>query len=106
MGRREREGNAADRLRGEPCRGLARDMGRMVVEDDLDCRLDGVGRVEELEELDEFAAAVAFLEQGMDVASTCAAAGCRSTGKRSVPARSPARVADARGRAGAPDACE
>ena len=40
----------------------------MVVKDDLDCRVDGVGRGEELEELDEFAAAVAFLDQDMDVA--------------------------------------
>ena len=34
-------------------------MGRMVVENDLD---GGVGGVEELEKLDEFATAVAFLE--------------------------------------------
>jgi hypothetical protein len=30
----EREGKAANGLRGEPARGLARDMGRMVVEND------------------------------------------------------------------------
>jgi hypothetical protein len=35
----------------------------MVVEGDVDCRVDGVGRVEELEEPDEFPAAVAFLDQ-------------------------------------------
>jgi hypothetical protein len=37
---REREGKAANGLRGEPARGLARDMGGMVVENDLD---GGVG---------------------------------------------------------------
>ena len=67
MGRREGEGEAPDRLRGEPGRGLARDMGGMVVEDDLDGGVGGVGRVKQLEELDEFAAAVAFLDQGVDV---------------------------------------
>jgi hypothetical protein len=41
-------------------------MGGMVVEKHLDC---GVGGVEELEELDEFTTAVAFLDQGMDVTS-------------------------------------
>jgi hypothetical protein len=34
------EGKAANGLRGEPARGLARDMGGMVVENDLD---GGVG---------------------------------------------------------------
>src|ERR1700724_3776192 len=67
MRRREREGKAANGLRGEPTRGLARDMGRMVVENDLDGGVGGVGGVEELEKLDEFATAVAFLDQGMDV---------------------------------------
>jgi hypothetical protein len=40
MRRREREGKVANGLRGEPARGLARDMGGMVVENDLD---GGVG---------------------------------------------------------------
>src|SRR6516225_6751444 len=39
----------------------------MVVEDDLDRGVGGVGGVEEPVELDEFAAAVAFLDQGVDV---------------------------------------
>src|SRR5438132_1701635 len=69
MRRREREGKAANRLRREPACGLARDMGGMVVENDLDCGVGGVGGVEELEKLDEFAAAVAFLDEGMDVTS-------------------------------------
>src|SRR5690349_1119875 len=67
MRRREREGKAANGLRGEPARGLARDMGGMVVENDLDRGVGGVGGVEELEKLDEFAATVAFLDQGVDV---------------------------------------
>src|SRR5438045_8689729 len=67
MSRREREGKTANGLRGEPACGLARDMGGMVVENDLDGGVGGVGRVEEVEKLDEFANAVAFLDQGMDV---------------------------------------
>ena len=43
--------------------GLARDMGGVVVENDLDCGVGGVGGVEELEKLDEFTTAVAFLDQ-------------------------------------------
>src|SRR6266581_4576177 len=67
MRRREGEGEAANGLRSKPARGLARDMGGMVVENDLDRGVGGVGTVEELEKLDEFAAAVALLDQGMDV---------------------------------------
>ena len=48
-------------------RGLARDMSGMVVENDLDRGVGGVGGVEELEKLNEFTTAVAFLDQGMDV---------------------------------------
>jgi hypothetical protein len=62
MRRGEREGKTANGLRGEPARDLARDIGGMVVENDPD---GGVGGVEELEKLDEFATAVAFLDQGM-----------------------------------------
>src|SRR5437588_151009 len=69
MRRREGEGKTANGLRCEPVRGLARDMGGMVVENDLDGGVGGVGGVEELEKLDEFATAVAFLDQGMDVTS-------------------------------------
>ena len=60
MRRGEREGKTTNGLRGEPVRGLAREMGGMVVEDDLDGGVDRVGGVEELEKLDEFATAVAF----------------------------------------------
>ena len=68
MGRREGEGEAPDRLRRQPTRGLARDMSGMVVEDEFNRGVRRVGRVEEHEELDEFAAAMAFFDQGMDVA--------------------------------------
>src|SRR5690242_5210119 len=67
MGRREGESEASDRLRGEPGCGLPRDMGGMVVEDDLDRGIGRVGRVEELKKLNEFAAAVAFRDQGVEV---------------------------------------
>src|SRR3974390_1903797 len=67
MRRREGERKAANRLRGKPARGLARDMDGMVVENDLDRGVGRVSPIEELKKLDEFAAAVAFLDQGMDV---------------------------------------
>ncbi len=40
----------------------------MIVEDQLDCRMGRIGGVEKLEEFDEFAAAMAILDQGMDLA--------------------------------------
>src|SRR6476619_393784 len=67
MRRREREGKAPDRLRGKPVRGLARDMGGMVVENNLDRGVGGVGGVKKLEKLNEFTAAVTFLDQSVDV---------------------------------------
>ena len=60
MRRREREGKAANGLRGEPTRGLARDMGGMVVENNLDRGVGGVGGVKKLEKLNEFTTAAAF----------------------------------------------
>jgi hypothetical protein len=50
-------------------------VGGVVVEDDLNGGVGRVGGVEKLEELDEFAAAVALLDQAVDV-----------TGERSIPA--------------------
>src|SRR6202035_2167792 len=67
MRRREREGKAPDWLRGEPARGLARDMGGMVVENNLDRGVGGVGGVKKLKKLNEFTTAVAFLDQSVDV---------------------------------------
>ena len=40
----------------------------MIVEDKLDRRLGRIGGVEKLEEFDEFAAAMAILDQRMDLA--------------------------------------
>src|SRR6202045_3262629 len=67
MRRREREGKAPDWLGGEPARGLARDMGGMVVENNLDRGVGGVGGVKKLKKLNEFTTAVAFLDQSVDV---------------------------------------
>jgi hypothetical protein len=39
----------------------------MIVEDQFDRRIGRVSRVEKLEEFDELAAAVAILDQGMDL---------------------------------------
>ncbi len=39
----------------------------MVVEDQLDCRAGRIGGVEKLEKFDEFAAAVAVLDQGVNL---------------------------------------
>jgi hypothetical protein len=50
MHRRECEGEAANGLRRQPARGLARDMG-MVVQNDLD---RGVGRIGGIEQLEKF----------------------------------------------------
>src|SRR5580692_8944457 len=67
MRRREREGKAPDRLRGKPARGLARDMGGMVVENNLDRGVGGIGGVKKLKKLNEFTTAVAVLDQSVDV---------------------------------------
>ena len=55
---REDEFEAARRLIGEPGPGFLGDMRGMVVEDQPDCRLGRIGNVDELEEFDEFAAAM------------------------------------------------
>src|SRR6516164_9612637 len=49
MRRRECEGEAANGLRRQPARGLARDMGGMVVENDLDRGVGWIGGIEQLE---------------------------------------------------------
>ena len=41
----------------------------MIVEDQLDRRAGRIGVVEQLEEFDEFAAAMAIPDQGMDLAA-------------------------------------
>ena len=60
---REDEFEAAGRLLGEPSLGLLGDVRRMIVEDQLDRRMGRIGGVEELEEFNEFAAAVAVLDE-------------------------------------------
>src|SRR5262252_7184739 len=67
MGRRECEDEAASELRRQPARGLVRDMGGMVVENDLDRSVSRIGGIEQLEKFNEFAAAVAFLDEGVNV---------------------------------------
>src|ERR1700740_2472879 len=80
MRRREGEGKAANGLRRKPARGLRRDMGGMVVENALDRGVGGVGGVEELEKLNEFPTAVAFLDQRMNVTGEQIDAGHQSQG--------------------------
>ena len=63
MLRREGEFEAAGRLIGEPGSGLLGDVGRMIVEDQLDCRMGRIGGIEKLKEFDELAAAMAILDQ-------------------------------------------
>src|SRR5271156_170415 len=55
-------------LTGEPGCGLFGDVCGMIVEDQLDRRMGRIGVVEKLEEFDEFAAAMAILDQRMDLA--------------------------------------
>src|SRR5208337_2089040 len=65
---REDEFESTCRLLGEPSLGLLGDVRRMIVEDQLDRCVGRVGGIEELEELNEFAAAVAVLDEGVDLA--------------------------------------
>ena len=65
---REDEFEAARRLIGEPGFGFLGDVRGMIVEDQPDCRMGRIGGVDELEEFDEFAAAMAVLDQGVNLA--------------------------------------
>src|SRR5512138_557567 len=76
---REGEFEATDRLIGEPSLSLLGDMRGMIVEDQLDRRMCGIGRVEKLEKFDEFAAAVAILDESMNLASQQIDAGQQTT---------------------------
>jgi hypothetical protein len=64
----EGEFEAAFGLSGEPGSGLLGDVGGMIVEDQLDRRVGRIGGIEEFEELDELAAAMAILDQGVNLA--------------------------------------
>src|SRR6516225_6419827 len=59
----EHKGEAAVRLSGQPGLGLPRDVRRMIVQNDLERRCGWVGRVENFEELDELATAMAVLDE-------------------------------------------
>src|SRR5271155_5382983 len=63
---REGEFEAAGRLIGEPSFGFLGNVRGMIVEDQLDRRVGWIGGVEKLEEFDEFAAAVAILDQSVN----------------------------------------
>ena len=65
-----REGELeAARSGGEPCIRLFGDVGGMIVEDQADRRVRRIGGIDQLEKVDELAAAVAVLDQSMDLAS-------------------------------------
>src|SRR6202040_3794141 len=66
---REGEFEAADRLLGEPSLGLLGNGRGMIIEDQLDRGMDRIGGVEKLEKFDEFAAAMAVLDEGVNLAS-------------------------------------
>ena len=67
---REGEFEAMCRLLRDPGSGLFGDVRGMIVEDQLDRRVSRIGGVEKLEKFDEFAAAMAILDQGMDLPAT------------------------------------
>ena len=52
---------AAGGLIGEPGSGLLGDLGRMIVEDQLNRRMGRIGAIEKLQEFDELAATMAIL---------------------------------------------
>jgi len=64
----EHELKASFRLRRQPSLGLPRDMRGVIVEDDLDRGHRGVGSIQHIEEFDEFAAAMAVLNEGVHLA--------------------------------------
>jgi hypothetical protein len=76
MLRSEGKFEAALRLCREPGFCLRGDVGRMIVEDNFDRGRSRIGRVEELQEFDELARAMAILDARMDLAGT-----------RSIPAK-------------------
>ena len=67
MFRCEGEFEAARGLIGEPGSGLLGDVGRMIVEDQLNRRMGRIGGIEKLQEFDELAAAMAIPDQGVNL---------------------------------------
>src|SRR4051812_44688981 len=61
----EREFEAMGGLLRDPGCGFSGDVRGMIVEDQLDRRVGRIGGVEELEEFDEFAAAMTVPDQGV-----------------------------------------
>lgn len=69
----EHKREAAGRLSGQPRLGLLRGVRRVIVQNDLDCSCGWVGSVEDFEELDELATAMAVpgLRRGRLLTSAC-----------------------------------
>lgn len=67
MRRGEGEFEASGGPGGEPCPGFFRYVRGMIVEDQLDRSPGRIGGVEELEEFDELAAAMAVFDESMDL---------------------------------------
>src|SRR6476660_6795764 len=64
----EGELEASGRSSGEPSSGFFRYMRGMIIEDQLDCSPGRVSSIEELEQFDELAAAMAISHERMDLA--------------------------------------
>ena len=64
---REGEVETVRGLLGEPGLCLFGDVGGMIVENQLDRRMGRIGGIEKLEEFDELAAAMAILDQGVNL---------------------------------------
>ena len=71
MLRSEGEFEAMRGLIGEPGPGFLGDVRGMIVEDQLDRRVERIGGIEELEEFDEFAAAMTIPDQGVGSRGLC-----------------------------------
>lgn len=78
---REGKFEAAYRSFIEPGSGFFRDVCEMIVEDQLDGRADRIGGIEQPEEFDELARAVAVLDEYVDLACQQV----NSTNRLSVP---------------------
>ena len=64
---REGKFEAPGGLIGEPGLGLLGDVGRMIVEDQLNRRMGRIGGIDKLKELNELAASMAILDQGVNL---------------------------------------
>src|SRR5437899_11822995 len=64
---RKGEFEAAGRSGGEPSFGFSRNLGGMIVENQLACGAGRIGDIKKLEELDELAGLVAASDEGMNL---------------------------------------